>query len=343
LIYLKLIKTSMIETDYLILSVVICTYNRASLLRLAVESVFVQEISPDCYELIVVDNASTDATSEVVEQLFAGRKNMRYVFEKEQGLSYARNRGWREARGDYVIYIDDECLLPSGYLEAAVRIIQLHNPEIFGGQIKSFYDFKKPEWVKDEYYSDFLDRKTGVLSHSEYVYGGNMGIRRDTLRRVGGFNTNLGMKANELSFAEEVEFQQRTIESIPDLKVYFDSNLWLYHHVRKEKVNLKWILKFHFSLGLKGLEGFNAIKAYKSMPVHRKMIRIMEIIVGISYRIIRICARLFILVFWRNENYPYWQQYLVERIFGIEVKKIGVYYAEIGYILLSLRKKDAHG
>jgi glycosyltransferase involved in cell wall biosynthesis len=326
--------------EHPLFSVVICTYNRASFLRTAVKSVLDQKIAMDSYELIIVDNASTDETREVVRELSGERNNVSYVFEEKQGLSHARNRGWKEARGDYVIYIDDECILPSGYLEIAFRIHQQHSPDIFGGQIKSFYDYKKPRWIKDEYYSDFLTRKTEILSHVEFVYGGNMGIRREILSSLGGFNPDLGMKAEALSFAEEVEFQQRAFQSIPDLKVLFDSDLWLYHQVRKEKVNLKWIFKYHFFLGLRGFEGYNNIQTYKRMSGGQKFARIIKILVGVSYRIFRICVRVPILMFWRSEKYPYWQQYLVEKILGIEVKMLGVYWAEIRYIFSSLQIKE---
>jgi hypothetical protein len=196
--------------------------------------------------------------------------------------------------------------------------------------------------VKDEYYSDFLNRKTGLLSRDEFVYGGNMGIRKNILRCLGGFNINLGMKGNKLAFAEEVELQQRALECNPTLEIFFDSKLWLHHHVRKEKVNLKWMLNYNFLMGLRGFEVLNGIKAYKRLPIHRKFVRIMQFFVGILYRIIRICARLLVLVFWRGEKYPYWQQYLVERIFGIEVIKIGVYYAGIVHALCSLRGKETY-
>jgi glycosyltransferase involved in cell wall biosynthesis len=327
---------------FLPVSIVICTYNRAGLLRSAAESVLTQEFSQECYELIIVDNASTDETREIAEQLSARRKNVRYIFEEKQGLSRARNRGWREARGEYVIFIDDECILPSGYLEVAFRIIQQHNPDIFGGLIKAFYDFTKPHWVKDEYFSFFLDRITGILSHDEYVFGGNMGIRRATLDRLGGFNIYLGMKGNELAFSEEIELQLRAIESIPGLEIYYDSNLWLYHHIRKEKVNLEWLLRYHFSMGLRGLEGFNAIQAYQNLSAHHKWARILQIFVSILYRIFRICARIPILVFLRDKKYPYWQQYLVERIFGVEVNKIGVYCIEIKHVLRSFWGKETY-
>jgi glycosyltransferase involved in cell wall biosynthesis len=318
-----------------LLSVVICTLNRASLLRLAIESVLAQEVIPDSFELIVVDNGSTDDTHAVVEQLSAERKNMRYVFEEKQGLSHARNRGWREARGEYVIYIDDECILPSGYLETALQIIQQHNPDIFGGLIKAFYDYKKPNWVKKEYFSYFLDRNTGVLLKDEYVFGGNMGIRRDTLSRLGGFNINLGMKGNELAFSEEIDLQLRAIECQPGLEIYYDSNLWLYHRVRKEKLKLEWLLRYHFSKGFRGLDGLIAIRAYKSLPVHRKVVRILQVFVAVLYRTIRICARIPILMFMRNKKYRYWQQYLVERIFEVEIYQTGVYLKELEYGFLS--------
>lgn len=325
------------------LSIVICTFNRSKLLQSAIKSVWEQEISPVCYELIIVDNGSTDNTKEVVEQSYPERKNIRYIFEVKQGLSHPRNRGWKEAYGEYVVYIDDESLLPPGYLETTFQIIQSFNPDIFGGVIKALYDFEKPLWVKEEYFSDFLGRKTGVLPQDEFVYGGNMGIKKDVLNKLGGFNINLGMKGNQLAYAEEVEFQQRATENIPNLEIYFNSSLWLYHKVREEKVKLGWLLRWYFLGGKKGLEGFNAIQDYESLPAPRKLIRVLQIIAGIFYGFIRICARIPILIFWRGKKYPYWEQYMVEKVFGIDVNKIGVYWGELEHVFISLWGKETYG
>ena len=110
----------------LLFSVVICTYNRASLLPTALQTVCEQALDCTEYEVLVVDNNSTDETRFVTESFMQRYSNVRYCFEPQQGLSYARNRGWREARGKYVAYTDDECKVPPQWLTVAKEVIIKH-------------------------------------------------------------------------------------------------------------------------------------------------------------------------------------------------------------------------
>ena len=100
------------------LSIVICTYNRADLARQAIASVLAQDFPSSEYELLVVDNRSTDHTGAMAQEFCASNPNVRYLIEKEIGLSHARNCGWQAARGEYVAYIDDDCKVPPSWLSA---------------------------------------------------------------------------------------------------------------------------------------------------------------------------------------------------------------------------------
>src|SRR5713226_9622239 len=99
-----------------LISVVICTRNRAQLLERALASVADQEFARTDYEILVVDNGSTDRTQEVVKQF----PDARYLYEGEAGLCIARNAGWREAKGRYVAFFDDDATALPGWL-AAIR------------------------------------------------------------------------------------------------------------------------------------------------------------------------------------------------------------------------------
>jgi glucosyl-dolichyl phosphate glucuronosyltransferase len=106
----------MIKADEICFSIVICTHNRAEILQDAVLSACSQSYNVQKYEIIVVDNNSTDDTKKLIANLQDKYPKIRYIFEKDQGLSNARNRGWREARGKYVGYIDDDCKVPREWL-----------------------------------------------------------------------------------------------------------------------------------------------------------------------------------------------------------------------------------
>lgn len=100
------------------ISIVICTYNRAESLKDPLESLLKQQKQDSLdYEVIVVDNNSSDETKRVVESymaLFHGR--LRYVFEQRQGLSHARNRGIREARGEVIAFTDDDVIVSENWI-----------------------------------------------------------------------------------------------------------------------------------------------------------------------------------------------------------------------------------
>lgn len=134
----------------ILISAVICTYNRCSILGNAIESLCNQTLCSSQYEIIVVDNNSTDATREVVES-FLNFYNIRYLFESRQGLSYARNSGWENAQGKYIAYFDDDCQVPTNWMTEAKKIIENLEPYVFGGPTYPFYDLSKPQWFKDSY------------------------------------------------------------------------------------------------------------------------------------------------------------------------------------------------
>ena len=97
------------------ISAVVCTHNRAAYLRKALQSLVDQTMAQELYEIIVVDNASTDGTKQVVSE-YSGASNLRCLYEPVIGLSRARNTGWGNARGEYVAYLDDDAvahLVPS--------------------------------------------------------------------------------------------------------------------------------------------------------------------------------------------------------------------------------------
>lgn len=156
----------------MLISVILCTYNRADLLATALQTLCEQSLDKREYEVIVVDNNSADETRQVAEAFCRDYANVRYVFETRQGLSHARNRGWREARGEYVAYTDDDCKLPSQWLAVAKQVIEEISPGVLGGPYFAFYNTPKPRWFKDSYGSRDLGDQARALTTSEFLVGG---------------------------------------------------------------------------------------------------------------------------------------------------------------------------
>lgn len=227
------------------ISVVVCTHNRAELLAGALSALQAQELDVSAYEVLVIDNNSTDSTREVA----TGFPSVRYVFEPRVGLSHARNRGFAEARGEYVAYTDDDCEPPPRWLRLAMDVIARHAPAVFGGPYRAFYKSPKPSWFKDEYWSRDHGDVPRALEAGETLPGNNMFFRRSILEQSGGFDPRLGMAGNRSAYAEETALQNRLRSLRPETTIYYDPRLWVHHLVRPEQMTLRWYLTACFGKG----------------------------------------------------------------------------------------------
>ena len=132
------------------LTVIICTYNRAKYIGNLLESIAANDLPKSEYEILLVDNNCTDNTREICNAFAAAHPDVqfRYTVEPEQGLSAARNKGIKEAKGEYLVYIDDDALVDTWYLRTIYEYMVAH-PEIsaVGGPIIPLYETKEPEWM----------------------------------------------------------------------------------------------------------------------------------------------------------------------------------------------------
>jgi glucosyl-dolichyl phosphate glucuronosyltransferase len=181
-------------------SIVIPTFNRAEASSLTVESVLSQDASVP-YEVIVVDNGSTDDTRARVQRLAdqtAGR--VHYRFEKDLGLSRARNAGVAAARGSIIAFVDDDAIAHPGWLEALAETYRAY-PDAWcvGGKIVLRLPAVLPPWfdphsVTMMAYLSGLDLGEATLQrqYPNDVWGANFSVRRAAVTRVGPFDTALG-------------------------------------------------------------------------------------------------------------------------------------------------------
>lgn len=237
------------QTEPLLISVVLCTYNRCELMASALRSVCQQTIKPANYEVIVVDNNSTDGTRQHVLEVSQRYTHVRYCFEAKQGLSHGRNAGLHAARGRYVAYIDDDCTVPTEWLGIAQEVIEQVAPAIFGGPYRPFYNTTKPPWYRDSYGSYEGGSSVRWLAGDEYLSGTNMFIRRTVLEELRGFSPEVGMTGNRLGYGEETIIQQRFRRERPGEGIYYEPRLGVSHLVRSEKMKLLWCARQMFISG----------------------------------------------------------------------------------------------
>jgi len=240
---------------YIKASVIVCTYNRSALLEGCLNSLVSQDFPPDEYEIIVVDNNSTDNTSRIVNQITKGSSaEIRYVLEKRQGLSYARNTGVKEARGKIVAFIDDDARAGISWLKEIVGTFEKVTPVpgCVGGKVMPIWIAARPKWLPES-----LLTYLGVLNHgdspkwteeNEYVWGVNMAFLKQSLERVGFFEPALGRKGKSLISNEEIFLFQKLRTSGEN--VYYQPKAFVHHHVPQERLKKTWFLRRIFAQGI---------------------------------------------------------------------------------------------
>lgn len=238
-------------TGDVVITVVVCTRNRANLLAGALEALQAAASRSRNVEILVVDNGSTDETSEVVaEHADRSAVPVRYALEPEGGLSYARNRGWQEAVGSFVAFTDDDCRVPAHWLQIANRVIaEQDRPHTFGGPYYPIYVQSRPSWFRDVWAIREPADAARDLQPDEDLSGGNLFVRRDVFDEVGGFDPSLGMRAGHLGYGEETEFQHRARRRIAGYRSYHEPELWVHHLVRPEKLTLRRLLRQRVARG----------------------------------------------------------------------------------------------
>lgn len=230
------------------LSLVVCTFNRARLLTDLLESIERELTDRLDLEVVVVDNNSTDGTRDVVVSFRHRLPNLTYVFEGEQGLSAARNRGIRSSTKEYILYIDDDATLSEGFLMRAEVVLRRFEPDLFGGPVLPRFDGPVPEWFDRNSEIRQFERFSG-FSKNGSVSGGNFGVKRSVVDRIGTFDTSLGMKGDRQGFGEDRELVERyrSRMSTSEQKIYYAVELPVIHYTAPYKFDrvYQYNRKFH--------------------------------------------------------------------------------------------------
>lgn len=237
------------------LSLIVATFNRSEQLLTTLLSVAQQSHTAEEWECIVVDNNSKDDTRSVVEKFISEHptQNFRYKFVEEQGLSFARNGGIREAKGDIVAFIDDDERIVADFVSAYIELFDLHPDAMSaGGEIIAEYPFGRPRWMS-RYAEKPIANPMSFGSHIRLFPkglipgGGNMAVRRKALDIVGLFDTSLGRTGKSLTGGEESDLFERMAEQ--EMACYYVPRAVMYHIIPKEKLSLDYFRRLNFNNG----------------------------------------------------------------------------------------------
>lgn len=235
-----------------LLSVIIATYNGHDYIDRCLESFTRQSIESNVFEVIIVNNNSTDDTNQIVLK-YVNQFDYYFLLEENNpGVSYARNKGIRHAKGKYICFIDDDAYADENWLKNVLLAFQNISPKpaVVGGRILPYYTTKKPEW-----FYDFLEIRTKgndakFLSKSECYSGfpeSNYSVRKDVLEEVGYFSTDLGPKGEKMKFGEGSELSRRIAEKYPYF--WYDPDIFVYHLVRERNMSIRYYLSRIYKTG----------------------------------------------------------------------------------------------
>jgi glycosyltransferase involved in cell wall biosynthesis len=234
------------------LSIAICTYNRASQLDLLLANLSaVLEPDPQGVELVLVDNNSKDNTAELAHN-YAAELPLNYCFEPDQGLANARNRAIKEANGSAIWFLDDDTSISAETLQAYLSALaNLPEYEFFGGPIVVDWQQQKPVWLNNDYlvilqglFGAYTlgDDESDYAMNTSGPYGANFVVRTSLFSRIGGFDPALGVKGNELGRGEESEFFVRAKRA--QAKGRYLPHAEVLHRFQLERISVSYLYRY---------------------------------------------------------------------------------------------------
>lgn len=245
------------------ISIIIATRDRAALLHATLEAISSQQSPGWPFEVLVVDNASTDETRDVVA---AASSRMAapviYLHEPRPGKSHALNTAVGHARGDLLVFTDDDVVPAPGWLAGYTRTFMETGADYAVGRILPLWEAPPPAWISSALYGVLAvpDGGTERLMIQEkpnnhiMPLGANMAVGRKVVDTIGGWNTDLGKLQGTLRTGEDHEFALRMLAA--GFRGVYEPDAIVQHRVPGERLRLSYFLRWFYDNGaiVAGLE-----------------------------------------------------------------------------------------
>jgi glycosyltransferase involved in cell wall biosynthesis len=224
-------------------------------------------VETDDYEILVVDNGSTDHTREVVQAAQQQSGRVRYFYEPKLGLSVARNSGVEQVRGEIVCFGDDDALTAPDFVREILSSFRDPGVLCVGGRIvASWPDGTPPEWFATHYGNVVGQTSFGDtarwLKGNEFPFGGNISIRKETFHQMGGFNESLGKRGENNIWGEEMDLCHRMQQQ--GLRFLYNPRARVDHIVGRHRATKRYFVESIFGKGV--TEGYQKL-AHRSRVV----------------------------------------------------------------------------
>ncbi|MFC4216288.1 glycosyltransferase [Pseudophaeobacter arcticus] len=237
------------------ISAVVCVYNREDTLPQCLEALAQQTISTDLFEVIVVDNNSTDGSPEIAAKYAAKYPHMRVVRETKQGLASARNCGMREAKSPIAAFTDDDAIPAKDWAERLLqRFDELgESAAVVGGELDPVWSSPKPDWLQGDKLLHSLSVCLGWSTHARYLIGSewlceaNSAYRIAPVQERGGFPENLGRIGTNLLSGENAI---NAVLVRDGYRFFFDPEIRVQHQINKARLSKDWFRRRFFWQGV---------------------------------------------------------------------------------------------
>ena len=238
------------------ITVILCTCNRCQGLAKTLESVAASNLPTTVdWEVLVVDNNSTDDTRGVVQDVCRRHHGrFRYVFEPQSGKSFALNTGIRDARGDVLAFLDDDVTVEPTWLQNLTVPLRDGEWAGTGGRTLLAEPFSPPRWLglKEPYnlggvLAALFDLGDRPCQLDRPPYGANMAFQKRVFAKYGGFRTDLGPQPGSQIRNEDTEFGRRLMAAGERLR--YEPSAVVYHPVLQDRVRKEYFLAWWFDYG----------------------------------------------------------------------------------------------
>ncbi|MCK4822792.1 glycosyltransferase [bacterium] len=237
------------------ISVIVATLNRIYYLQKCLRAILANAY--DEYEIIVVDQGEEEQTKGLLDSQFSDTDRITYIHTDTIGLSYARNLGWKKARGEIIAFIDDDAIPVSGWLEAYARVFSEvePTPAVAGGRIEPVWEVPKPKWYPKE--REFLlatyDIGDEVKPFPEFdlPIGANFAVLRKIIEDFCGFDDRVGFdesRKKSMIAGEDTLIGLRAREA--GYRIYYQPAAKVFHHISAKKLSRRYFLRRHFWEGV---------------------------------------------------------------------------------------------
>jgi glycosyltransferase involved in cell wall biosynthesis len=238
-----------------LVTVALCTHNHLDRLERTLAALRVLHGPAEGWELLVVDNRCTDGTADYLARpgWQPASAPAHVVREDKLGLSNARNCAIEHARGEYILFIDDDETPHENWLLAHAAAMVQWGADAQGGPIDvQFVDGERPAWLQDELlgFIGRLDHGGGdrwMTDPDTPIFGGNFAFRRRVFERIGGFDCGLGRLGSANFGGEDLEIYERLLQA--GQRVRWVSDALIYHRIDARKLRRGYFLDLHYRQG----------------------------------------------------------------------------------------------